>query len=275
MTVYIELVLIDNFVIDYLLLKATFVLMGVKTTRKRLFLCAFLGSVIALAFPLIKIKTLSTAVKILTGFLLTILSADYRDKREYFISTAIFFLLTFLTGGAIIGVYSILGLDYSAEFSIAVMILPVYVIIKVISEVIKFIYRRKNTLSWTYKIELGFGENSLLGVGFLDTGNALYDGDNPVIITTKRFALKLIDQNFYKLKFKKIMVRTVLGESQKNAVIIERLVIYNEGKRNIFNNVTVCISDNEIGDGYDVILHPAFMEERYDEKRDIKTEKVS
>ena len=126
MTVYVEYVLIDNLVIDYLLLKATFALTGINYARGRLFVCAFFGAIVALVYPLITNKALSLIIKVLTGFLITLLAVKYRSKKEYCVNTALFFCLTFLSGGAFIGVCSILGIDYSSEFSIAVMILPVY-----------------------------------------------------------------------------------------------------------------------------------------------------
>ena len=54
MIVYIEYVLIDNFIIDYLMLKATFNLTGMPVKKRRLFLCAFLGAAIALMYPLMQ-----------------------------------------------------------------------------------------------------------------------------------------------------------------------------------------------------------------------------
>ena len=72
MKVYIEYVLIDNFVIDYLLLKATFAVTGYPYSKGRLFLCAFLGSLFALLYPLIPVgEPFITISKILFGLFLT------------------------------------------------------------------------------------------------------------------------------------------------------------------------------------------------------------
>ena len=56
MTVYIEYVLIDNFIIDYLLLKTSLALSGVMVKRARLFFCAFLGAGFALLLPVISVS---------------------------------------------------------------------------------------------------------------------------------------------------------------------------------------------------------------------------
>ena len=275
MTVYIEYVIIDNLVIDYLMLKATFALTNTAFKRGRLLFCAILGAAVALIYPLIEIKIIHTTVKILTGFLITLLAAKYRSKKEYVIVTAVFFCYTFITGGAITGIYSLLGVDYSTEYSIALMVVPVYFILRGLSGVVKFIYRRRHVVAVTYNVTLKVGKSEVSGKGFFDTGNALYDGDSPVIVCGKSFAKNLIGKDFYKVKIKKLAVNTVSGGTENLAFRLDELVIYISDEPNIFNNVTLCVAGVGVGEGYDVILHPALMEEIYDNERIFKAEKIS
>ena len=275
MTVYIEYVLIDNLVIDFLLLKATFALTNIDVKRGRLFLCALLGAIVALIYPLIQIKIISTAVKILCGFLLTLTAAKYKSKKSYFVNTAIFFLLTFLTGGAIIGIFSVFGLEYSAEYSVALMFLPVYFILRAVSSVLKFIYRKKDVISLTYNISVTAYGKTVTGKGFLDTGNGLYDGDRPCIVCGKAFFLNLIGCGFYRANFKKITVNTVSGQTENIAILLDELKIYISDEPNIFNNVTLLVASAGVGEGYDVILHPALLEDNYDKKHSVTLEKIS
>lgn len=260
MTVYIEYVLIDNFIIDYLLLKATFATTATSVKKGRLFLCAFFGAIVALTYPLIGVNAISISIKILCGLLMPLIGASPNSVRQYAVNTAIFFTYTFLTGGAIIGVFTLFNIDYSAEISIALMFLPVYFLVKFVKEVITYIYRQKTVMNFTFEIELTLADKSIKARGFLDTGNDVYDGDNPVILCGKRFAQRFIGENFYKIKSKRIALNTVSGKSENFALILEGLVIYIDGKPNIFNNVTMAIT-NRVGDGYDVILHPAFLED--------------
>ena len=55
MTVYIEYVIIDNFIIDYLLLKTSLVLSGANAQRARLLFCAVLGVGFSLLLPIISV----------------------------------------------------------------------------------------------------------------------------------------------------------------------------------------------------------------------------
>ena len=64
---------------------------------------------------------------------------------------------------------------------------------------------------------------------------------------------------------KRITINTALGEEKKISFKPDMLVIYSGGLENIFNNVRVCVV-NKIFDGYDAILHPAFMEKNNERK---------
>ncbi len=261
MNVYIEYVLIDNFVIDYLMLKATFLTTGINYNKKRLVFCAFLGAIIALIFPLIKLHVvLFTAIKILSGLLVILLAYSYKKPKTYYINAVIFFGYTFLTGGIIIGVFNIFSINYSSESAIAFMVIPAYAIIRTAIGVIKHIYRQKDVMSAVREIEITAFGVTKKGRGFIDTGNALFDDDSPVIFCVKGYAKQFLSGAIKHIKFKKITVGTVNGKAEKIAFKIDIIKIYNGTNLNIHKNVTACIVD-EIGEGYQVILHPALLRE--------------
>ncbi len=272
MIVYIEYVLLDNFVIDYLLLKATFATTGKKYSKGRLFLCAFLGAIVALLYPLLDVnRIILTAVKVCAGLLIVLLSANFNSKKEFYIHTVLFFFYTFLTGGAIIGVFGVLGMDYSGEVSIALMIIPTYLLITCMVGVVKYIYRRKDVMSNVVDVQITVLGVSVCGRGFFDTGNAVYDGDSPVVFCSGKFAKNFIKDSVIGVKLKKIMVDTVNGKSQKYALKTDNIKIYQGTNVNIHNNITLCIVGN-VCDGYDVILHPALLnKENYEDIEQIKS----
>jgi len=273
MQVYIEYVLIDNLVIDYFLLKATHAITASPTSKLRLILSAIFGAVVALSYPLVyTIPFISVLIKVLSGLTMVIISVKAKTFRTYYINALVFFCLTFLTGGAIIGVFTLFNLDYSSEISIALMVLPAYLIIKGATTIIKHVYRQKDIRCYTYDVEIAVKERTVRLKGFVDTGNGLYDGDRAVVVVNKSTATKILG-NFSGISLKRITVKTVAGEKQNLAFEIDGIKIYIGDKVNINNRVTVCVTSTEIGDGYDVILHPALMEIRND--RDFKeTKKV-
>jgi len=276
MTVFIEYVLIDNFVIDYMILKATFLITGFPCSKGRLFLCAFLGSLFALFYPMLKIGTiLLTVIKILFGMLLVLLAVKKISLKRYYVTALIFILLTFLTGGAIIGLSSIFGVSLGSEFLISTIIFIVALTMKLLTKIIKYVYRQKNVKAFTYRVGIEIGANKIDCVGFLDTGNGLYDGESPVIVCDKKF-IKNFNLDVKALKnIKELDFQTVDGKSRMISLKTDKVLIYNGDKLNIFNNVTLCVAKGGVGTGYDVILHPELLEDRYDNSTNQQTEKVS
>ena len=276
MTVYIEYVLLDNIIIDYLLLKATFAITCKKVSRGRLFLCAVLGAVIALIYPLIEtVAIILTAIKLLGGLLIVLLSACFDGAKDFYVSLVLFYLLTFVSGGAITGVFNLLNLSPSKEISVAVMFLPVYVVIKSIISVVKFLYRKKNIISNVIKVEMTLFNNTISALGFMDTGNCLTDGLEPVIVISKKAFDALSGENLLKIKFKSLEINSVNAVSNVLSFKIDCLSLYFTEMPNIYNNVRACVAPNGTGNGYDVILHPAFMENKDGTKVFMPDKKVS
>ncbi len=258
MTVYIEYVLFNNFVIDYLLLKATFALTNLPAKRGWLFLCAFLGAGIALVFPLIKAHAvILTLLKIFTGLLLILIANKYKTAKEYYINAVIFIFLTFAVGGAVIGIYELFGLDFSSEPIIALTALPAYAVIKAVTSAVKYIYRKKEIIKNVCDLWLCLGKETLSVRGFIDTGNFLYDGDTPVIVCDKKIAIKLFGVTLPKIA--KLSYSTADGKAEMS--VIRGVEIYFKDEPNKIYNVTLGVARGSVGTGYDVILHPALMED--------------
>lgn len=274
MTIYIEYVIIDNVIIDYLMLKATFVLMGIPSRKGRLFLCAFLGAIIALIYPMLKFSDIIlTAVKIMSGILIVLLSANFKSVKNFYISVIMFFSFNFLTGGAIIGIFNLFNIPLSTEICVATIIFPAYLILKFINCVIKYIFNKKHVVDFTYEVQLCFNDKKILAKGFLDTGNTLFYENSPVIVCNKTFIKNFLCEQLLKVKFKKINVRTAIGIRQNTCFKLDRIILYIGDKHHIFNNVVVCIAKIK-SDDYDVILHPAFFKEVNEYEDDKFAQKV-
>ena len=275
MNVYIEYVLIENFIIDYFMIKATLCVVRLTAKKGRLLFCALLGSVFSVVFPLLILPTvLLTLIKILLGMLLTLIATDYKTIKSYVVTTVIFFACTFFCGGAIYGVMEIFNIPLESEVFISLITIPVYIVLRVFSEIINYFYLQKTINQFSYKVELSLMGNSISCTGLLDTGNGLtYDGA-PVIVCSKKLALNLIGDNLARIKFIKIAVNTVQGNSENTAFKIDMLKIFNMDKMNIHNNVTLMIANNSFN-GYDVILNPLFIGGINNEQTFTKTKKIS
>ena len=274
MIVYIEYVLIDNLVISYLLLKATFVLTGNKVSKGRLFLSSIFGTGMAFIYPLISNQIISFAIKILTAIVMILLGFSTKAIRSYYIALITFLALTFMTGGAITALTNLFSIDESNEILIAVVVLPAYILIKALTELVKYFYRRKRIENYTCPCELKIKDQVLTVKGFVDTGNNLYDGDKPVVICDINLAKELIFSLVPLPKIKELEFRTVSGIDKMKAVDLDEIKIFYSKDMHINNNVTLGISRNGVGEGYDIILHPALVEGKENESN-IDIKKVS
>ncbi len=266
MKVVIEYVLIDNFVIDYLLLSSAYFTCGVSAKRRRIFFSALFGGVFALIFPLLNFHpVLLSVIKICTGFLLVAISYNFLSFRNYVVVSTVFIAYTFALGGGILGLYYIFGLSIGTETCVATVILPAYACLKALRYVVRHIYRRKDVACFTYPVELSFGEKIICGKGFLDTGNGVYDGENPVVIINKGLAKEFIGASMPKIK--RIHVDTVNGGEEKVAFCIDGIKIFGENFDYASTNVTLCVSKTGFETDYEIILHPALFDFKFAERK--------
>ena len=259
MTVYIEYVLIDNFFIDYLLLRAALKTAGISVNRLRLFFSALIGAGVALVYPLLEIHpAILFAVKMLSGGLIVLTAAKFGRARAYFTSLVFFLLYTFLAGGAITGIYSLMGLNPSSETSVALMLLPVYVIIRVSYGAIRHIYRKRISFSLRYRTDITAGGVTVTVNGFMDTGNGLYAGEAPVIMCSKKAAEHFFEGGALP-KMTMIPVTTVNGTKERPVFFADRVEIFAGEKTYRTHNAAVCVIKEGLETGFDAILHPALL----------------
>lgn len=275
MTVYIEYVLINNFIIDYLLLRLTFILTGKKVKTFRLILLSILGACFSLVFPLINLgKLYLSVIKLLFGTLLVLISAKFNTKKEFFINLGVFFFVTVLLGGAVFAVYFAVGVTNFAEIYVALCFIPVWLLSVILKKAVLFLYRRKNVESVIYPFEFTLCGEKFIGRGFLDTGNALYYNDKPVVVCEMSFVKKIFKgQEVYK-RLQKIKIHSASGSSEKFCINLEELKIFIKDKQYIYSNAVLMIARINIT-GADLLLHPALLEGVYEGKDNREVKKVS
>ncbi len=260
MEVYIEYAFADNFVMDFIIFRLTAKIAGKSVKTSRILICSFLSAAAALVFPLFSINGVFTVIfKILFGLLAVTVIGNFKNFKDYIFTALIFFTVTFLTGGAVFGVFYILGVDYSSEYALGLAFIPAIATTEIVSAVYKKIKRIKFTENFTVKTEIILNGVSVKCLGFFDTGNALYDGLSPVILIDKRAAEPFVANINNLPEFNRITVNTASGSDRKLSVKNTQVVIYSGDKRNIFNNVTMAIADLS-GNEFQVILHPDLME---------------
>ncbi len=268
MQVYIEYAFLDNFIIDFLLLKISLKCAKVRTGYLRLILASIIGTVLTLTLSLFTIKNpFLIGVKFLLGLLIVFLGGSYIKVKDYLLGAFYFFIFTFLSGGAIIAVFNLARIDYEAYFilnydsviPIGVTFLLVYLSTQGFTLLIENIIKNKENENYFRKCEIVVKGKKLKAIGFIDTGNKLYDNFTglPVIIASKNFIKRLAFNGSLPSKYKNLKIETINGTSTIKIFYIDKLMIYKGTQMNIYNNVLLGEGylNLDVGEKCDLLLH--------------------
>ena len=268
MQVYIEYALLDNFIIDFLLLKISYKASRVKSGKLRLFIASVTGAIIAVLFPLLSLNLpFLVILKVLSGMLIVFIGGSYVKLSAFFTAFIYFLFFTFLSGGVIIAVFILAGIDYTLYYSlnydsaipIGVTVLFVYLSTQGLLYLIDRIATVKETQNFLRKCEVIIKGKKIKVNGYIDSGNKLYDELTglPIIVASQKFIKNMYLKGVLPERFRTLNVSTVNGESAIKIFQVDKLLIYNGVKVNIYNNVLLGEAHTHFGDalGYELLLH--------------------
>ena len=279
MDIYIEYVIIDNFVIDFCIILLMLKTLGLRVSKIRIILSSAIGTVLAIVLPLFKIyDIIAFFVKLILSVAMIFTASSYKSKKQCFYAFLLFYTYTFVMGGACFGLLYLycgdvtLGafLNYSSAVPIGLVVFVILGYVYFINLIIRFFKKRRDIINFLYDVQIYYKDNNIKVIGFLDSGNRLYFNETnaPVIVINLKTALRLINSDevdfFIKLNknFKYINFSTIEGVNKKMPVIIsDKVDIFINGKCKSFDNVALCISFKDFNDAekYEALLHPALI----------------
>lgn len=200
MIVYIEQVVIDNLIINYLLLFLTAKILFLTPKFWRMFLGSVTGTVFALVFPLFSLDgILLVLLKILLGMVIINISFEYKTLKKFLLTLFCFVCFTAVMGGLIFGLMFALSPDLKLENGTFVYThsVPVGIYILVVSVFAKLIYdafltaqKKQKLKQFEYDMTI-CNEKKVVPIKvFLDTGNLLTDkitGKPVIVVSFKTF----------------------------------------------------------------------------------------
>lgn len=260
MQVYIELAIIENFCMDFVLLFAAKCISKNACRYLRLCLGAAAGAGFAVVFPLIKFgAALSVAVKILSGLLICLLAGKFASFKSYVKFTGWFFILTALLGGALVAIFSLTGLEYESGGGFIISSVPIGIplfcaLILVLG--VRWLAKRlqkgeRNAV--TCRIIKNEARAEIKG--FFDSGNKVYLKGEPVSVISREAAKKLIDESRIN---EGVIIHTVAGSEIMKVFTADRVEVESGEKLKIIKNVKIGISPQRIDRA---VLHPDLLEE--------------
>ncbi len=235
MEVYIEYVVLDNLIMDYLLLKQTAVLLKEKFSKLNVFFGALAGTFGAVILPLFSIKKeYLFLLKVCLGAFMCFIAVKHLNFKGYLKYFNVFLLMTFVCGGAVIGVFYLLGIsltDYGGTKSyllpVGVSVLCGYLLVKITKFAVKKTIDSIITDRYRYKCLIKCGQVALKVDGYFDSGNLLYDTKTglPVALCKKSVIEKLKKRGAVFLRTSEMDFSTVLNGGKLKLYEIDCILI--------------------------------------------------
>lgn len=260
MQVYVELAVIENFCMDFTLLYSAKIAVKNLARVRRVALGAALGAAFATVFPLFGLSAVwSAVVKVASGLLICLTSGRFKGIKSYLKFTFAFFVFTAILGGALIGVFSLTGLDYSAGqgymLSSVPIGIPLFCALLLIIGARKLAARLQKNRKDTVTVRI-FSDGAQAEVkGFFDSGNKVYSKGAPVSILPEEVAKKLIDENRIKDGVK---IHTVAGSKIIKIFTADRVEIDTGERTDVVRGVSFGISPQRIEKA---VLHCDLLED--------------
>ena len=239
MTIYIDLLILLNFIYDFIILKVVSIVLKRNVKNIRIIVSSLIGEISILFLILNLNYQLLIICKIILAIIMNIIAFKYCNIRYLITNLSYFYMLSIILAGFIYYMY----LNH-INYAIILLIFPIIFIIYIIQ------FNNKNKYKYYYKVGIILDNNHKIIVNaYLDTGNNIIDDITlkPVIIVSKKVLKDIKIKKYHYINVKVL-----------NQVIL--LKCFNvkgiEINNNIIKDVVVGISNDSIGiDKIDCLLN--------------------
>lgn len=181
MIIYIDLLIIINFLFDFLLLLTINVALKRYSKIYKLILASLFGELTLLSLFIPISSVVFTILKIIMGVIMVFIAFGYKNIKYTLYNVIYLYMISIILGGFI---YYLNTEFKNINYLIILLISPIilYVFIKSIKEL-------KKIKNYYYQVKIIFKDDYELNLtGFLDTGNKLIDPitNKPIILINKK-----------------------------------------------------------------------------------------
>lgn len=246
--VYIEQVVIDNVVINYILLFLTGKILSLNIKKSRIFIASFFGMLVTLVYPLLSFDGILLLIfKTLLGIVIISISFEYKTLKKFLLIFLTFVFLTGIFGGLIFAILLAISPDlklengtfiYTHNVPIGVYILITSIIAKVSFDIFSQSKKRISFKQLEYQMKVkNKGKEFDLKV-FLDTGNLLLDTktQKPVIVVSFKTFKKIFNLKTHDFILGNYIIPSSRYISVQFATKSARMLIFPVDSVEIFSN---------------------------------------
>ena len=257
MTIYLDLVMIINFAIDFILLLTVSIILKRNVKLTRIMLGAFIGG-LSILFLFFNINSFLLFIfKVLISVLMILTTFGYKTLKYTLVNVLYLYMSSIILGGFLY----LFNLEFSYKhigmifFNNGLSINFIFLII--FSPVILYIYikQTKNlryNYSNYYNIEIINKNKKYKYTAYMDSGNVLVD------TLTKKIVI-LIDKRKLLFNIKEFRLIPYMGVSGSNMIKVVKIdkLIFNDKE---YSNILLGIMDKISLEGVDVILNRKLLE---------------
>lgn len=258
MIIYLDYVFIENFLIDYILLKETAYIARQQVAKTNTIVSAIVSSLYIVIMMYFKIAQLNYVLcKMLLVVIMIYICFKPKITSEYIKLIALFFLISVVNIGCIIFITNILNIkQINLIIKISIYMVSMYLGNLFIHYIWKFYSREIKNNDLIYKVKIRLGNKTYKYNAFLDTGNNVfsYTYNVPVI-----FAEILSEDILQQLKNNQsFYIRTVTLSNQTNklAYMFEKIEI-SKGDKTWLVNAAIVFENTKLSkdNSYNMLLN--------------------
>lgn len=260
MKIYVEVIILINFIIDFILLFGVCLILRRQTNLKRLILSSLVGSLTIISMFLNLPDYIIFITKLFTSLIMVIICCKFINIKYTLKNIFYLYTLSVLLGGSIYLISIEVITKYKGLRFLSNGIYLNLIILLIFSPLIVYIYVKqikqiKNTYSNYYNIDIYLKDKSKTSLtGYLDTGNHLTDPykNRPIILVNKD-KININYDNFLLVPYDSLNNHGLL-----KCIVPEKIYI---DKIGVKTNFLIGISEEAINiEGVDCILHGELIE---------------
>lgn len=211
MEIYIDVLLLENFIINFFLILVTSQTMKKHVPLIRLFISALLSSLYVFTVIFDKLRFLTILpIKFLISMCIIYIALGSLKIKEIIKSTLIFFVYSFLLAGVTIYIEMQLSKDiYNLpNVSIKTLTIAVMTLYILLWRIVDYVNSRNKIKKYLYTVYVNINGSLIKLNALLDTGNELIEPvtNLPVIIVQKEIVSHLLsdEKDFLKVQYKTV-----------------------------------------------------------------------
>lgn len=206
MTIYLDVVLIENLCMNYIILFSTGYLLKIKIRHIRLVLSALLGGIYSIAAYMQVLEIYSNLVlKIILSVVMVYIAYNSRNVKQILKQLIFFYLISFVFGGCAFALLYFIKPEqilmkngvYIGTYPLKIAILGGIVGFTITVIAFRYVRTKLNKKNMFCELEIYFQNKSITTIALIDTGNMLKDPitSMPVIVVEKEILKKVLPES--------------------------------------------------------------------------------